>query len=271
MNRELRACGRHGHLTYAPDEADLRRRIRADSAIGELWRCLRCGDFVPGPPRSSGPADRAPVPPRGKALRQILILRVLGVERVIRGVLLLAGSYAVLRFRSSQASLREVFLHDLPAARPLADRLGFDIDRSSLVTALNRALTAKTSTLAVVAALLAAYGALEMVEGVGLWLARRWAEYLTVVATAAFLPLEVHELLKSLTVTRVLTFLLNVAIVVYLLLAKRLFGLRGGQPAYQRELTSESLLEVEAAAGEGHSPAELVPGAEVGMGGRPAG
>ena len=34
---------------------------------------------------------------------------------------------------------------------------------------------------------------------VGLWLGRRWAEYMTVGATAAFLPIEVVELLQRLT------------------------------------------------------------------------
>jgi hypothetical protein len=57
----------------------------------------------------------------------------------------------------------------------------------------------------------------------------------------------VSELLKSVTVTKVGAFLINVLAVVYLLLAKRLFGLRGGRKAYERELQGESLLEVEAA------------------------
>ncbi|HEX2851161.1 MAG TPA: DUF2127 domain-containing protein [Acidimicrobiales bacterium] len=246
--RELRACARHGHVTYRPDEADLRERLRADSAVGELWRCLRCGDFVGGPPTGAGPADEAPVPPRGKALRQLAILRLLAVERVLRGLVLVGGAYAILRFRSSQATLRRLFAQDLPAARPLADRFGLDLDHSSLVNLAHRALTTKLSTLTVLAAVVAAYGALELVEGAGLWLVQRWAEYLTVVATAAFLPLEIHEIATRTTLVRVGALVLNVAAIVYLLIAKRLFGLRGGREAYERELRGEALLEVEAAA-----------------------
>ncbi len=266
MNHELRACGRHGHLTYAPDEPDLRRRVEASSAVGELWRCLRCGDFVLGGPRATGPAASAPVPTRGKALRQIFVLRLLGTERILRAILLLGGAYAVLRFRSSEATLQQVFTKDLPAARPLADRLGFNLDNSSLVNAVHKALTARPATLALIAALVAGYGLLELVEGVGLWLLKRWAEYLTVVATAVFLPLEVHELLKQVTATRAVAFVINVAVVVYLLVAKRLFGIRGGKSAYERELSSQSLLEVEEAAGEAPVPAPAVTGAEAGMG-----
>ena len=104
---------------------------------------------------------------------------------------------------------------------------------------------------------------LELVEGVGLWLAKRWAEYLTVVATAAFLPYEVYELTKSVTVTKVGAFVINVLAVVYLVLAKRLFGARGGRAAYERELEGESLLEVEAAGGTPLPDRE--PGRDVGM------
>lgn len=246
--RELRACARHGHVTYRPDEAELCERLRADSPIGELWRCLRCGDFVPGPPAGAGPAEDAPVPPRGRALRQVTIIRALAVERVLRGLVLLGGAYAILRFRSSQATLRRVFAADLPAARPLADRFGLDLDHSSLVSLANRALTTKLSTLAVLAALVGAYGVLELVEGVGLWRLQRWAEYLTVVATAVFLPLEIHEIAARPTVVRVGALVLNIAAIVYLLVAKHLFGIRGGHAAYERELRGEALLEVEAAA-----------------------
>src|SRR5664280_2517815 len=68
------------------------------------------------------------------------------------------------------------------------------------------------------------------------------------VATAIFLPLEARELIKGVTFTRAGAFAINVAAVIYLLLAKRLFGLRGGRAAYDQERHGDSLLEVEAAA-----------------------
>ena len=107
---------------------------------------------------------------------------------------------------------------------------------------------------------------LELVEGVGLWLARRWAEYLTVVATAAFLPLEVYELTRTVTVTKLAAFAINVVVVAYLIVAKRLFGARGGRGAYAAELAQDSLLEVEAAAAARGEPGRASAGSEVGMG-----
>jgi uncharacterized membrane protein (DUF2068 family) len=274
FSRELRVCGRRGHVTYAPTEAELAGRLKSETALGEAWRCLRCGDWVLGPAEASGTASEAPVPARGRALRQITILRLLAVERMFRALVLIAAAYGVHRFASAQRSLRDSFGRILPAARPLADRLGVDLDQSTIVQGVTKALHAGQGTLTLVAIGLLLYGLLEGVEGVGLWLAKRWAEYLTVVATAAFLPIEVHELLNTVTVTKVGAFLINVAAVVYLVVAKRLFGARGGQAAYEREMQGESLLEVESAGrelayGQDGQPGSGKDRSEVGVGRTP--
>jgi hypothetical protein len=52
------------------------------------------------------------------------------------------------------------------------------------------------------------------------------------------------------TPTKIVAFLINVVAVVYLIVAKRLFGVRGGQAAYERSLEGESLLEVRSAGEE---------------------
>ncbi len=241
---ELRACARHGHATYAPDETDLAARLRGSSAAGQTWRCLRCGDFVPGAPHAHGPAENAPLVLRGKALRQATILRALAVERLLRAVLLALAVYGVLRFRAAQGSLQAALDRDLPAFRAS----GIHVDQLALVRELQHALATKPSRLTLVAVLLAGYAGIEAIEAVGLWLLTRWGEYFAVIATAAFLPLEVRELLKGITATRGGAFVINVVAVVYLLFSKRLFGLRGGRPAYDRERRGEQLLEVEQAA-----------------------
>lgn len=244
----LRHCARKGHITYAPDEPELRERLHTSVVQGEAWRCLRCGDFVLGPPHGSGPADEAPLVLRGKALRDAFVLRFLAVERFVRGSLFVLLGYAVLRFESSQATLRQLFEADLPAAKPLADKVGVDLENGFLVTHLRSALNAKHGTLVLVTVFLLGYGAIQIAEGVGLWLLKRWGEYLAVVATSAFLPIEVYELVERVTVLRVGALVLNLAAVAYLLYSKRLFGLRGGGHAYEAQRHEESLLEVEAAA-----------------------
>jgi uncharacterized membrane protein (DUF2068 family) len=65
------------------------------------------------------------------------------------------------------------------------------------------------------------YAGLFAVEGIGLWRRRRWAEYLTVIATASFVPFEVYELVHELTAPRVSALVLNLAIVAYLIIHLR--------------------------------------------------
>ncbi len=67
------------------------------------------------------------------------------------------------------------------------------------------------------------YAALETTEGIGLAKQRRWAEYLTVIATGALIPFEVIEVVHRVTPFRAGALLVNVAIVVYLAYRKRLF------------------------------------------------
>jgi uncharacterized membrane protein (DUF2068 family) len=88
------------------------------------------------------------------------------------------------------------------------------------------------------------YGVLQIVEGVGLWSLKRWGEYVAVVGTTLFIPLEIYELVDKVTWLKAVVFAINVAAVLYLLLSKRLFGLRGGHRAYQESLREASLLEV---------------------------
>jgi len=73
------------------------------------------------------------------------------------------------------------------------------------------------------------YAALFATEGVGLWLEKRWAEYLTVVATTSFIPFEVWEIVKKFTFVRLAFVIVNVAIVIYLILR-----LRGRQHRFGR-------------------------------------
>jgi uncharacterized membrane protein (DUF2068 family) len=235
-------------VTWRPNESELADRLHVETVDGEAWRCLRCGTFVVGPPQGSGPAEDAPLVLRGKALRDAFILRLLAAERFIRGLLLVALAYGVYKFNGSQDSLERVFNEYLPTLQPLATKLGIDLQTTGPVRLIQKALNARHSTLELVAVGVLAYGALELLEGVGLWLMKRWGEYVAMVGTLVFIPLEIYELLERVTWLRVAAFVFNVFAVVYLLWTKRLFGFRGGREAFEAERHSESLLEVEHAA-----------------------
>jgi uncharacterized membrane protein (DUF2068 family) len=65
------------------------------------------------------------------------------------------------------------------------------------------------------------YGAIFCVEGVGLLNQKRWAEYVTLIVTASFLPLEFYELFRHLNALKAIVTILNIAIVVYLIIRLR--------------------------------------------------
>jgi uncharacterized membrane protein (DUF2068 family) len=60
------------------------------------------------------------------------------------------------------------------------------------------------------------YSALFLCEGTGLALAKRWAEYLTIVTTASLMPLEIYEIYVRTTWPRLVVLVVNIVVVVYL-------------------------------------------------------
>lgn len=245
LDWNLRTCARKGHVTYAPAEPDFRGKLEAGTPLGAAWRCLRCGTYVLGEPHGAGPADGAPVLLRGKALRSAFILRALALERWVRGTLLVLLSIAVFRLKSTQVTLKELFERDLKSLDPFFRQIHFDVADSSTIHSIEKVLDARPSTLNLIAFGVLVYGLLQVLEGIGLWSLKRWGEYVAVVGTTLFVPLEVYELTEKVSWLKVVVLVVNIAAVLYLLLSKRLFGIRGGHAAYEASLHEISLLEVE--------------------------
>ena len=201
-----------------------------------------------GPPKGSGPADHAPEIPRGRLLRDRRIMRLLALERGIRGLGLIGLAVLVYAFRGSKDSLSQSFDRDLPLLRPLADQIGWNIDNSKIIRGIDEVFALTSLTLTWIAIGLLAYAALMFVEAVGLWMIKRWGEYFSVVATSVFLPWEIYEIVDRVTWLRLILLLINIAAVVWLVWSKRLFGFRGGFAAYRAEHQAASVLTVERAA-----------------------
>src|SRR6201997_239260 len=163
---ELVSCAFAGHVTYAPDEEALADRLSGTTGMGEVWRCLRCGEFIMGEPHGRGRAEDAPMVMRGKALRQAFIIRALAVERFFRAVVIALAAYAIWKFRGARGAIQATLDRDLPIFRAA----GFKVDQMTIVHELEKALAAKPSTLALLTLMFVAYALIETVEGVGLWL-----------------------------------------------------------------------------------------------------
>ncbi len=247
---ELVACGIEGHALAGIDAAEIgpEHRLFAIEAPPIRWhRCLRCDSWVPLPPPES-PARRHPpdrggieMPLRGKALRDKVVLRLIAVDRVLHFLILTLLGVAVLLFAANEHSLRESFYRVVTDLQ--GGVAGGPVQNSGhvgILHELDKLFSLRSGRLREVGAALIVYGVLEGVEAVGLWFAKRWAEYLTFLATTILLPLEIYELSHKASVLKVIGFLINLAIVIFLLYDKRLFGLRGGGAAEEAERARET-------------------------------
>ena len=70
------------------------------------------------------------------------------------------------------------------------------------------------------------YAGIFLVEGVGLSLQKRWAEYFTIITTSSLLPIEIYELAKRVSIGRSLALVVNLVVVAYLIFELRRFPKR---------------------------------------------
>jgi len=145
---------------------------------------------------------RAADPPRRRR-----ILKLIAIERSVRGVLLLAaGVYLFFNLHADFGKKADSIIRaiELDPRRPFLHRIVTDLHHLH------------ASQLRIIAIGALGYGVLELVEGVGLWLYQVWAEYLTVVATSLLVPVEVFELIRHPSIWKAGGLAVNIAIVIYL-------------------------------------------------------
>ena len=107
--------------------------------------------------------------------------------------------------------------HDVAAyVEDLLNQLRVDTDNRYLGAFLSKLDLLDDKKIETLGALTFAYSALFLVEGTGLFLEQRWAEYLTIVATASFIPVEIYELLKGPSFLKCAALVINVAIALFL-------------------------------------------------------
>jgi uncharacterized membrane protein (DUF2068 family) len=246
---ELVACGWNGHALAGVDAAEVRPEdhLIARNGGDVRWhRCLRCDSWVPlPPPRQPArqyPPDRDEIelPLRGKALHDKVVLRLIACDRAFHFLILMILGIAVLAVAANEVSLHKTFYRVLTDIQGGAGGPVQNSGHVGFVGELDKLFSLRSGRLRTVGIALLAYGLLEGVEAVGLWIGKRWAEYLTFIATTVLLPLEVYEIIHKQTPLKIIGFIINLAVVVYLIYAKRLFGVRGGGAADERERQKDS-------------------------------
>jgi uncharacterized membrane protein (DUF2068 family) len=103
----------------------------------------------------------------------------------------------------------------------LANSLRADPDNRFLGGLMNKLSLLDDKKIGQLSALTSVYSLLFVTEGTGLFFEKRWAEYLTVIATASLVPFEVYELVREFSAVKLLILILNVAIVAFLIVILR--------------------------------------------------
>jgi uncharacterized membrane protein (DUF2068 family) len=144
--------------------------------------------------------------------RRRLVLRLIAVERSLRGLLLLAaGVYLLFHLSTDFGQLADRIIRSVE----------LDPRHHFLHKFVTRLHSLRAHQLRIVGLVALGYGGLELVEGVGLWFDQLWAEYLTVIATSLLIPLELYQLVIHPTLWKAGGLIVNVLIVIYLASALR--------------------------------------------------
>lgn len=134
-------------------------------------------------------------------------IAVIAVFKFVKGVLLLLVGPGLLKLMHAEIAT----LFSL-----LIETLHLNAD-SRIIHALVLKVDALQPHSVLVAGLVSlGYAGLLLLEGIGLWLERSWAAYLTVISTSLLLPFELYEVIEKVSVLRVGVLMLNLVIVLYL-------------------------------------------------------
>lgn len=246
-------CSLRGHVAPAAGAARLRPE---DANLGEdlpdgtrVVRCLRCDLWLrvepPGPDAEYAvipPIDQIDLPLRGKPLESRIVLRLIAVERSLHvlffGALAVVALVAALKLPALQNLAEEL----VDALRNVVDNSARGASHEFFTRELQRVAGLQADSLLAIAVVSAAYAAVQTAEAVGLWKGKRWAEYLTVVETGALIPFEIYELTEGVSAFKVAALVVNLAIVAWLIVAKRLFGVRGGAQALEEHVDWAAVL-----------------------------
>ncbi len=134
-------------------------------------------------------------------------LRVIGIFKLAQSVLIASLALAAMHLiRPTVAAKVREWVDDLP----------YNAQQDVARRAASWLLGLPPSAAQVLVGGTLLYALLFAVEGVGLLMKKRWAEWLTVVATASFVPIEVYEVFHRPGAIKVVIIVVNLAVVYFL-------------------------------------------------------
>lgn len=133
--------------------------------------------------------------------------RLIAIFKLVKALTLIAvgvGALDMLGKGMSETLARWLAASGISLSGPLAERV------------FQKLMLLDSRKLEEISAASLTYAVLFLVEGVGLWFDRPWAEYFTVIITGSFIPFELYELVRHPSVAKALGLGINVAVVLYL-------------------------------------------------------
>src|SRR6201996_2915519 len=146
--------------------------------------------------------------PAEKALKpRFGVLRTIALYKLVKVMLLLGVAYGELRLRDASLAAK---LLSWAQARP------YGLEHRIVGQLLEWFGSLSVSRIHALRIVTLAYAAVFAVEGIGLWMEKRWAEWLTTIITASLIPLEVWEFFHRPNFGKAAVVIANVAVVAYL-------------------------------------------------------
>jgi uncharacterized membrane protein (DUF2068 family) len=143
---------------------------------------------------------------RGRAKRDPWLL-LIGLFKLVKGVSLLIVAFGLLRLLHRDVA--EVTQHWIEILR-------VDPENRFIHRALTKVLRVTPKQLKELSAGTFVYAAIFLTEGTGLLLRKHWAEYMTLISTGLFIPLEIYEIHRHFTMVKLVVTMVNILIVWYL-------------------------------------------------------
>ena len=135
------------------------------------------------------------------------MLRTIALYKLLKVLLLLAAAYGELRLHDASLSAKLVTWAE---ARPSG------LEHELVTRGLEWFSGLSESKIHALRFVTLTYAAVFAVEGVGLWMQKRWAEWLTCIITASLIPLEIWEFFNRPNLGKAAVVAANAAIVAYL-------------------------------------------------------
>ncbi len=134
-------------------------------------------------------------------------LVLIGAAKLVKAILFVALGFGALRLvHRDLVTVATRWITDL-RFDPEGHFIGIILEKLSLIN---------PHRMRVISIGIFCYAAMDTLEGVGLVLGKAWAEYLTLIVTASFLPWEFFEILRKPNWPKMVFSILNIAVVCYL-------------------------------------------------------